>query len=319
MSHRTSRIGALVALGGLIAACSPGSSSGGSVAPTSSAGTSVAAPSAAASAVASHATHDILGDFDIGSGRTLHLICVGPTDTGKPTAILEAGLTGSVDVWGDVLSDIQATTRTCAYDRAGEGQSPPATVGRTVKDQVGDLHALLAAAKIPPPYVLVGHSSGGWNVLVYADVYPGEVAGAVLVDARPPTASARWLAALPPQTATESEAIKGARDESTTFDTDPSQNPEGLDLRKSEAQAAAAKGFGDKPLIVLVASDTRVITDGFEPALATKFLDIWLELQDGLVKLSAQGILKTVSDTDHMIPEMRPDAVIDAIRTVTGS
>ena len=84
------------------------------------------------------------------------------------------------------------------YDRAGSGSSQPATAGRTTNDQVADLRALLAAAKVAPPYILVGYSLGGWNVMVHADAYPADVVGAVMVDVRPPAASQQWLKALPP-------------------------------------------------------------------------------------------------------------------------
>ena len=47
---------------------------------------------------------------------------------------------------------------------------------------VDDLHRLLTAAALKPPYVLVGASYGGLNVRLYADTYPAEVAGMVLVD-----------------------------------------------------------------------------------------------------------------------------------------
>ena len=45
-----------------------------------------------------------------------------------------------------------------------------------------DLHALLTAAKVPGPYVLVAHSWGGQIARLYAAYYPNEVSGLVLVD-----------------------------------------------------------------------------------------------------------------------------------------
>ena len=77
---------------------------------------------------------------------------------------------------------IAAHTRACSYDRAGVGYSDP---GRGPGDSatiVDDLHRLLTAASIKPPYLLVGHSLGGMHVRLYADVYPKEVVGMVLVD-----------------------------------------------------------------------------------------------------------------------------------------
>jgi pimeloyl-ACP methyl ester carboxylesterase len=262
--------------------------------------------------------HDLLDDLDIGGGRKMHIQCVGPIDTGKPTVIFESGLGGDTGQWGDVLRELGGTVRACAYDRAGDGLSQPAEVGRTTKDQVDDLRALLAAAKVEPPYLLVGFSIGGWNALIHADRHPDDIVGAVLAEVRPPEASARWLAALPTQSATESEAIRLAREESTVFDMDPTLNPEGLDLRASAAQAASADGLEDKPLIVLAASDDAMISEGFDAKLGATITDIWWELQHGLARRSTQGRLEKVDGTEHFIPLSRPDAVAEAIREILG-
>jgi pimeloyl-ACP methyl ester carboxylesterase len=306
----------VVALTALIAACTagtpattPGTLATGSVPPAS-----VAAPASAAPAT----TTDFLADLDIG-GRKMHILCVGPIDTGRPTVIFESGLGGDAGQWSDVLHELGGTTRACAYDRAGSGQSPAAAPGRTTEDQVADLRALLEAAAVPPPYVLVGFSVGGWNVLVHADAYPDDVAGAVLVEARPPAASQRWLAALPPASTTESEAIRLAREESTTLDTDPTRNPEGLLLGVSATQALETAGFGDKPLLVLAASEPVHISEGFEPAQGARMVAVWWELQDELASRSTKGRLVEVDDTQHEIVFQRPDAVADAIREVVGS
>ncbi len=55
-----------------------------------------------------------------------------------------------------------ADTRVCAYDRAGYAASDPApNEPRTADNVIGDLRALLAAAEVAGPYVLVGSSFGG--------------------------------------------------------------------------------------------------------------------------------------------------------------
>jgi pimeloyl-ACP methyl ester carboxylesterase len=50
------------------------------------------------------------------------------------------------------------------------------------KDATTDLRALLHAAQVPGPYVLVGHSYAGLVTRLYASSYPDEVVGMVLVD-----------------------------------------------------------------------------------------------------------------------------------------
>jgi len=301
----------LITLVAVIAACTTGTAS------SPSATTGSPAPTFPPAAPSTAASTDLVADLDIG-GRTMHLACVGPVTAGRPTVIFESGLGGDAGQWSDVLHAIQGSIRACAYDRAGDGQTPAAAPGRTTADQVADLRALLAIAKVPPPYLLVGFSLGGWNVMVHRDRHPADVVGAVLVDVRPPAASKRWLAALPPESPTESEAIRMARDESTTFDTDPSLNPEGLRLDKSAAEALDAKGFGDLPLVVLAAANTSGISAGFDPAQGKRMVDIWWELQDELLSGSTNGRMVKVDGTEHEIPVDRPDAVADAIREVLG-
>lgn len=278
------------------------------------------APSAspAASAIASAAGGDIVGDIDIG-GRTLSVACLGPVDTGRPTVIFETGLGGDRFVWGDVLTGLMATDRGCSYDRAGLGASQPGPKPQTTDGQVDDLHALLQAAGIKPPYVFVAHSLGGWNAMVYAGRFPDEVAGAVMVDVRPPAASEQWLAALPPESSTEPAAVHQARAELTDFEADPTRNPEGLDLIESADQAKAAPGFGDRPLVVLTAGDRVANTEGLPDDLATSFDAIWMDLQTGLVNLSTSGRQEIVEDATHDMPFEQPGVIVDAIRDVLGN
>jgi pimeloyl-ACP methyl ester carboxylesterase len=249
----------------------------------------------------------------------MHLVCLGPTDTGRPTVIFEAGLGGDFSVWGDVITPISDTDRACSYDRAGVGMSEPAPAPRTTADEVADLRTLLDGAGIAPPYVLVGHSIGGWNVLVHADEHPDDIVGAVLVDARPPEATDRWLAALPPEAPAESDAIRGNREELTTFEQDPTRNPEGLDLIASAKEVVAASGFGSDPLVVLTAAnDETDLWEGIDPALAATMHGIWIELQEGLAARSTAGRLVVVEDAGHFIQLDQPRAVVDAIREVIG-
>ncbi len=117
--------------------------------------------------------------IEVAPGRKLNVYCVG---TGSPTVIFEAGMGDEAGSWGFVQPTVATHVRACSYERAGLGFSDPANRPSTAANAVDDLHHLLAAADIKPPYVLVGHSYGGMIVRLYADVYPKEVAGMVLVD-----------------------------------------------------------------------------------------------------------------------------------------
>jgi pimeloyl-ACP methyl ester carboxylesterase len=134
------------------------------------------------------------GLVSIGGGRSLYVECVG---SGDPLVVLEAGFPGNGGNWRDVQPELGRTTRTCAYDRAGLGHSPPMPGVHDAQDEIDDLQRLLVAAHITPPYVLVGHSYGGILVRLFARQHPEEAAGVVLVDARGRDATRRQLALLP--------------------------------------------------------------------------------------------------------------------------
>lgn len=119
---------------------------------------------------------------DVGGWR-LHLNCAGEARTSQAIVILEAGAGDfSVD-WSLVQASVARFARVCSYDRAGSGWSELGPRPRTMHQIVYELHTLLDKAGERPPYVLVGHSFGGWLVRLYQSRYPADVASLVLVDA----------------------------------------------------------------------------------------------------------------------------------------
>jgi len=78
--------------------------------------------------------------------------------------ILDTG--GSAPGYGNLLFQRQVAqfTRACWFDRAGLGWSDPSPIEQTSTAVAEDLHALLHAAGVPSPYVLVGSSFSGFNV-----------------------------------------------------------------------------------------------------------------------------------------------------------
>jgi pimeloyl-ACP methyl ester carboxylesterase len=119
---------------------------------------------------------------DIG-GYRLHIYCVGE---GTPTVLFDSGIGGFSLEWTSVQTALSRESRVCTYDRAGYGWSDRSPYQRSTRIIANELHRLLQAAEVPGPYLLVGHSFGGYNIRYFASEHPQEVAGLVLIDASHP-------------------------------------------------------------------------------------------------------------------------------------
>jgi pimeloyl-ACP methyl ester carboxylesterase len=242
-------------------------------------------------------------------GQRMYYECAG---RGSPTVVLEAGLASDHSAWSAVAPALAHTTRTCSYDRAGLGFSAPVSAHRTGRDQVKELHELLAAAGEGPPYVIVGHSYGGLLAREFAATYRDDVAGVVLVDSSHPAMVQRFLAALGPPRPGESPIRRRLR----TFLRQEPRNTEGLDLRASLAEARRAGPIGDKPLVVITAG---LENDPSLPPALKRLLDrTWLSLQNDLARSSANSshVIAVHSRHDVIAFTGQPDLVAEAIGAV---
>jgi pimeloyl-ACP methyl ester carboxylesterase len=127
---------------------------------------------------------------DIGGFR-LHLHCTGE---GSPTIVLDAALGASSLSWSLVQPALAKVSRVCSYDRAGFGWSDPGPMPRTADRIAGELRTLLERAGVPPPFVFVGHSFGGFVGLIFARRFSAETTGLVLVD---PAHAEDWVTPAP--------------------------------------------------------------------------------------------------------------------------
>ncbi|HLY71262.1 MAG TPA: alpha/beta hydrolase, partial [Puia sp.] len=117
--------------------------------------------------------------IDIG-GYRLHIDVEGK---GSPAVIFIAGSQAFSFDWSLVAPYISAYTQTVTYDRPALASSDPGPMPRSFDQDVYELHELLQKAGVHPPYVLVGHSIGGFIARKFEKKYPDEVKGLVLVDA----------------------------------------------------------------------------------------------------------------------------------------
>jgi len=125
----------------------------------------------------------IEGSFDVGD-HSLFLVCEGE---GSPTVVYFHGLAEDPGSSGkengvQVAAALRDDYRVCRYDRANVGDSDTVEGEQTADDAVADLHALLRAADVPGPYVLLGASFGGLVAYDYAVTYPRGIEGMVVLD-----------------------------------------------------------------------------------------------------------------------------------------
>ena len=271
---------------------------------------------------------------DVGA-RKMHIDCTGE---GSPAVILDSGLGDSYLSWRKVQPEIAKLTRVCSYDRAGLGYSEPSSRPRTSRVIAQELHGLLQAAGIAPPYVIVGHSMGGYDVRVYTSMYPKEIVGMILVDASHPDQENRFPRELKDMEGSwrrETEFIAytmpfgvprllGLCDEGPidraadcNWRTARERLAEIRAFPESAVQAASTGPFGDMPLAVLSHDPDKPSSD-LPPDLATVVNREWQKMQQELARLSTRGTQMVAKGSAHYIQIDRPDVVIDAVRSVVG-
>lgn len=229
------------------------------------------------------------------------------TGAGRPVVVLESGLDATHAAWSNVQPSLSRTTRTCSYDRLRGS--------RTAVADVADLHALLARAHVPGPYVLVGHSFGGILVDIYAHRRPHDVAGLVLVDSEAPWQRRAFLVALGRPRRGEPVVAQRLR----TFLSRPQPNAEGLDVAGALASARAAGPLGARPLVVIEAG---LENSAALPVRLRFLLDrTWFALQSRLAALSTHHIhvVAPISGHDVLGASGEPDLVVAAVRAVVYS
>lgn len=282
-------------------------------------------------------------------GRRMNLTCMGE---GSPVVLLEAGLGPSR--WGFVQPKMARITRSCSYDRAGMGFSDVGPRPRDAVAVAADLHALLTAAGLKGPYVLVGHSLGGFFVRLFADLYPEQVAGMVLIDPSAEDSKARTIALVPAMAKDEGPsqtdmmkrcAIAAGAGEMklgtgvyqdcvpdlpkdvppslASALLDPYRRPAMYSTEISELEnldrdgaevVAHQRSYGDMPLIVLSGVEKPKI-----PSLSDSenqaLVNLQKQLHDEQAALSSGGQSRAIK-SGHYIQVEQPQAVVDAVDEV---
>jgi pimeloyl-ACP methyl ester carboxylesterase len=190
---------------------------------------------------------EVTGTFEA-NGRELFIDCIGE---GSPTFVLEAGEGVPSEAMSGLKGELAERGTACSYDRANTGQSGSAPTPRTAAEIAADLNALLSAASVPGPYVLVGHSAGGMFVQMYARTYSDDVAGVIAMNPVPPFAE--WRAQGFPEMTKAERAGEIAYFEG--------ENGESLDYRVSSEQIAQAPAPPDVPFEMLISTVAQCAED----------------------------------------------------------
>jgi pimeloyl-ACP methyl ester carboxylesterase len=270
--------------------------------------------------------------YDVG-GHRLHLHCTG---SGSPTVVLTSGLGAFSASWARIVPSVAGTSRVCAYDRAGQGWSEDAPAPQDGLAAATDLHTLLDRAGEDGPHVLVGHSIGGGHAMVYADRYPEQVAGMVLLDATSPyRTAAGTIHAGPPgpvallpslsrvgigrllPTSFWSALPEPAAGQYKAFASSPrgwrNTVDETATLPALLTQAQALSTLGSTPLVVLTAAEH--VADPVWAAAHTRMAGLSTNSSRRAADATHAGLLDEEGGAEISADAI--DAVVDAARTGT--
>ena len=288
--------------------------------------------------LATRAAADDGREITLPDGRQMYLVCAGEAKAGEPVIVLVSGYHDSADPWLDpddlsllpqaagppVMPALAAGHRVCAYDRPGtaryiEGlplttRSTPVAQPRTVAELAQELHDLLDAAGISPPYLLVGHSLGGTITEQFGRAFPEETAGIVFVDALSPLVrsglGARWplyLAILNP--AREAQPIPSMR----------APESEVIDLDASFDALAALPPLRPIPLAVLTKTEPFRMPEAMPAGVTGAEIDAaYVAAQQFFVRQSPTTPQIFATGSEHYIQLSQPDLVVAAVRLVLG-
>lgn len=257
--------------------------------------------------------------IDIGNHHQLYLRCEGK---GSPTVILESGFRNDSDVWTvsylgkqAVFPAVAKFTQVCTYDRPGTigweadkfSRSSAQTMPRTAQSVVTDLHALLQAAHVKPPFVMVGHSLGGLFVRLYASTYPKDVVGMVLVDSfseklrdmlsKKDWSAYQYLTEQPPVQLKEYKDL-----EQINFDA------------ASTAMAQAQKTNPLQPMPLIIISRGKASEIPVSAEISQKILEqAWRKSQHSLTALTPHAKFIIAKQSEHYVQFFQPELVISAI------
>ena len=252
--------------------------------------------------------------------QTMYVDCLGEN---KPTILVDVGIAESSASWYKIAKELSKNTRICLYDRAGYGWSDSGRGERTTATIVHELKLLVKRAEIPGPYIIVGHSFGGFTARYFAAKFPEDVAGLVLVDSSHPEQIYR-LSALDNQ---GKKPLITGRDANAPADFSEferkwyflnssrkatfAQMAELKYFKQSAYQVKHSGPLKDIPIAVLSRGIAQL------PELNGVSLENeWLDMQKDLLNLSKNSWHSIILNSGHNIYEEAPAKIIENILEV---
>jgi pimeloyl-ACP methyl ester carboxylesterase len=254
------------------------------------------------------------------NGYRMRIDCAG---RGSPTLVLESGLADGGLIWDGVQQSLARTARVCSYDRAGYGWSDSAPSPRDADHVADQLHALLTAARVDGPIVLMGHSLGGIYIRDYATRYPTQVAGLIFVDSSIPLQDKKGVTMrFPPRPLVQSalstgivrlafglqypNAPAGAIDDAS-YPNLQEASEEMADFDLSGEEALRAPSFGELPILIL-SHDPATDAAGSDPN-GVQGAQLFDGMQQELLGLSERSRRIIAKGSRHAIQFERPRLV----------
>jgi pimeloyl-ACP methyl ester carboxylesterase len=208
--------------------------------------------------------------------------------TKSPAIILINGAGGPIEGWIKVWGKLGRDHVLFAYNRLGIGKSSKPKEPQTGMAMVKNLRDLLLRLDIKPPYLLVGHSLGGFIGHLYTLVYPDDVHGLVFL---------------------ESSTIKDVMGDSKNTKEGGSNTLSEVDhVLTTVKQIQEFSQFPNIPIIVIAGNKPAF---GWLMPKAIKAAR--MNHQKDLARLSSRGSIMIASNSGHFPQLSEPNLIIDAI------
>lgn len=219
-----------------------------------------------------------------------------------PVVIFQSGLGDGHAVWAPVMDKLPATMPALAYDRPGNGGSPSTADARDPCAIADELHQLVRQLDLKPPFVLVGHSLGGLYQHCYADRYPEEVLGLVLIDPTHPD----HLAEMKRQAPSQAALLNVLR-----YSLFTAAMRQEFDDQAVCSQPLPGSPGSAKPTAFLFSGKFRLEERGAFEAMVRQLRRQWLSA-------SPHAEARDFVNAGHYLQKEDPDAVVDAVKRIAS-